>query len=192
MNKIKFIEFTMVFLLILCSCGNSAKTPKDVTESFLKSVQSFDEKAISELTAGGNIMDKGENATNPNAMDFLKSITKKMKYSVGDTTEDGETAKVKVHIENVDVSAIIQQYLMSAISGALSQQSTTLSESEQLSKMKEEIDKSDKFIQKDIEVQLKKVDNQWKIDGSENANNDLYNALTGGMLDLAKSFNKSN
>lgn len=187
MNKIKFVAVFMALLMVVCGCGNSAKSPKDVTESFLKAVQSFDDQTIYDLTTGGNFVDKGNNTSDESGIDLFRSITAKMTYSVGDATEDGDSAKVKVHIESIDMSPIMQQIFLNALSNAFSQTSS-MSDSEQLSMIKEQIDKADTTVQKDVEVQLKKVDGEWKIDGSGNANDDLYNAVTGGLLDFANSF----
>lgn len=188
---IKSLGIIMVIALLaisVCACGenaDSSKTPAQVTEAYINAVKAADTTAMAALSTGNNA---GTDATDMDEYgeDVGKAMFSKMEYTVGEATENGDAATVKVNIKNIDMQTVFTAYMTAAMQAAMS--GSEVGEEQQSQMLLDEINKAEATYTKDAEVQLTKVDGEWKVCMGDNENTDFINALTGGMADMANSF----
>ena len=183
MKKLLLILAIMLFVF---SCGTPQ--PQKDLESALKALQSGDEKKIQELYSSSETLDNDDSAK------IMREGYKKLSYKVKNTKVEGDKATVNLDIKSPDLSSYFPEFLQKG----LSIQAANLGKSdEELTKMGEEFtvkfflekinSKDLKFSEKNIDVVLKKVDGKWKIDGQDEKNKGILEALTLGFNKLAES-----
>lgn len=99
--------------------------------------------------------------------ELIKSIVSKFSYKVISSSEQGDSATVKVQITNRDLSGVLKQLITAGVKGNVDE-----------STLVELINKTDKTKQFDVDIKLKYQDDQWKIDMTQ----DLLNAIAGGFV----------
>lgn len=105
-----------------------------------------------------------------------------MTYEIGECTVDGNKAEVEIKINTVDLPAVIVNYTVDALLHAYDNKEWNTDEAELINVLSAEDAPRKDFT---ATVNLTKTDNGWIIDDE---NDEFFNALTGGLVDLIKTF----
>lgn len=189
----KVAAFAMVTVLAFtavtgCSKTNSDK-PDEVLGSTFDAIKAMDRETVVNVFSEDKTNEMGLNTddSTKEEKEMLKLFFDKLSYKILDTKVDGDTATIKTEISNIDFSIVMGNYftkiLEISMSNATAKEGEQLSE-EDLKKKSEDIlvemlSASDvEIMTKEMEVQLTKVDGEWKIQSTD----ELLDAITGGMM----------
>ncbi len=98
---------------------------------------------------------------------IIASLLSKFSYKVISSSEQGDSATVKVQITNRDLSGTLKQLIAAGVKEKVDD-----------STLVDLINKTDKTKQFDVDIKLKYQDDQWKIDMTQ----DLLNAIAGDFV----------
>lgn len=173
MRNFKRISLLLVMVmttsLLLFACGG--KSPTDVVDEYFTKVQKGDmdvEKLLE--TAKEEVKDEAvENNTLPEAtQNKLIEKIKATTYKVNSETIDGDNAKVNVTVKGMDLNIVLGKAMQEAMGFVLTQAFSGIEMTQEetntymnglLDKYLDEITYTDKTG----DIELTKVDNQWKI-----------------------------
>lgn len=187
----KFLAFlttlAMVFAFVGCSGGES---PETAVTNYLTAFQSLDLETINKYTN-----DTSETTeTADDAISDLeneetgKAFVENLTFEILSSTEEEDTATVKVSITNVDMANAMSQ----AISEMIPLAFAGLSEEELEQKSTEAMisaiaNNKDTTYTKEVDISLVKGENNWLIV----PDNDLADAITGGLVSYAENINEA-
>jgi len=185
MKKLLAVILTVVMSLAMTACGERIDPPDKVVESALTAIKASDFETASNYfdTDPKETLDAAED----DQSDEIKTkLMQGLEYSIISTEENGDTATVKTNIKNIDMSTVISDYINQAFEYVFS----GLSEDELNEKFIEILNTSmdnnkDNLIEKEVDIKLTKGEAGWII----TMDDDLADAITGGMLTMAKNFN---
>lgn len=190
MKKIsKILAFILMFstlVLSLTACGSDpTKEAQAAVEKEFEALKNKDEKAFEELF-GSNPLDS-LGITSDNAEENFKKIVNKIlegiDYSIISSEKiDNENVTVKVDITSLNMEDVMQKYMESIVDFSLNEEAASLSEEETNDKivelLLETISQPDlETVKTTVDINVKKVDNKWTIQESD----ELTNALAGGL-----------
>ena len=182
----KIILLMLVFTLMVISCGK----PQAQTnlETMLKKLQNGDISEIKKLNSNFDINQNTEIV--PNA--FLKGY-KKMTYKIKDIKVEGDKKTVNLDIKVPDLYEYFPEYMekfpyeFNLDLNKSDEEVTELFERYEYDFfMKKIISKDLKFTKANINVVLKKIDNQWVIDEQNDINKEFYDIITFGFSKLGE------
>ena len=175
---------SLLILFTLAGCsGSSTQSPQKVVASFLDTCQKGDLEAAQKYTVGQDTDFLNEN--NPGTPAFVEEMLSKLTYGNISESIDGEVAHVNLEITNVNMVVLMSSLLSEMIGLAFSGDSSEDYDAVMEKRISEMINSSDAVkITTKVDVELTKVDSQWKID----PNDELINAMFGGMLDFANAW----
>lgn len=175
-DGIKMKKVWIIFGLltgILCFTGCSNQNAESTVQSFCESMTKFDLDGMKEkMINDDEIMDNSMKNSGFSSvlLDLCKDNAKQIKYSIVDSKEDGNTAKVKVKFEYMDVEPLLTvtmaEYMQKGMALALSGKEMDESTGETLfsETLKEKMTTvKGKTIKKTIELSCKNEDGKWKI-----------------------------
>ena len=172
MKKILTILLCAVRVCALAACGKPAET-KIEAESAL-ALDALLAPLKSGEFANTSILADSAFANEDAAM--LDGIFGKFDYTIGDVTEETDTATVAVEITMVDMGALFTAYLTEA----MQQDSDWDADGSYFAEMAKGEDAATKTFAVDVQM-VKDAEGVWTV--SAEGNEALYNALTGGLLD---------
>lgn len=198
----KFINLLLCFGLVmsLSACG-SAK-PKETLTSFFNDYKEQKMESLGQYFTGNtfDVFTK-EDSEEENVTDSLTEeqqqdlydLMTDLDYVIGSETIDGDNAVVKVDVTANNIGEKFGEGFTNAISMAFALAFSDKSE-EEINKtitetMLASLKECDKTYKVSVDVHLVKVDNQWLIDSDNN--DDLANAITGGLLDILSQLSES-
>jgi hypothetical protein len=171
-------------ILSFTSCGSS-KNPQDVLKSRMDALISGDVDAIdaAKISMAKVELSKEEEAAQAK---MWKALFGGMKYQIGESTIDGDKAKVEIKINTINMSTIISNYLVQAMSHMFDETQWDADGQELLKLITDENAQRGDFT---ATVNMTKKSGIWIIDEE---NDEFYNALLGGIKDFADSLGGSN
>ncbi|MBQ7822007.1 MAG: hypothetical protein IJ391_06980 [Clostridia bacterium] len=194
MKKITAIALCMVMLLTLLSgCGSkrSEGAEKYLSEQ-LDVFKDANEENIESILGGdgsGAIFSGMDPA-------FFLMLYENLDYTIVDSSENGDTAEVKVKISNIDCGAVMQDYITKLMLASAESDYEDTSDAndweaydDELSRIASEVVKDIaengeyETIENTVTVSLTKVDGEWTIDNTE----EFSAALLPGLGDLVDS-----
>lgn len=184
----KILVYTICICMLigaLAACG--ASSPQKTVQLFMESWKTLDTVKMNELcesipTDSLDAASESQNTT------FYENVS----YEIGEFTIDGDTATVDITITCADLAKITGDVMMEVIGQMLVHMSDdTFDQNEYVEKaMLEVINSQDcPMVTNSVTVHLKKSsDRKWIIASTEvgEANRDFYNALTGGLANIAE------
>lgn len=119
----------------------------------------------------------------PEAEELSKLMFSKMAYSIQDVKAEQDTAVVKTEIKALDMETVLQNVMTDVMAAALTNPDMSQEEIETqtMEKLSEQIRQTTDTKATTVDVELKLVDGNWQIQGTE----ELLEALTGGMTSLS-------
>ncbi|SCZ81149.1 DUF4352 domain-containing protein [Acidaminobacter hydrogenoformans] len=195
MKKLTGIVLIVVLIASLVGCGGV--TAESATQSFLEAVKTMNVEEISKYVDYDELVNTSEESEEMESIteqeEFVKQIFTGMSYAIIESSEEKESATVKAEITNIDMKNVMGEFIKEAFSFAFANAfSNVLSDEEMEQKMTEMMlasleSNKDKKVTNTVDIQLKKVDGAWKID----LNDELQNAITGDLMEVANSFEDS-
>ncbi len=198
-----FLIFAMAAILLVGCSGNGAKEDerKIALQNTLEAykdgnLENLEQYMIEqEETEASSMEDTFTDMTEQKkAEEALAYLFQHLSYKIGDVTEEGEnSAVIQAEIEQADLSeattSAIGELLLQSMSLAFSDQTEEEinAEIEELfiSKFKAAVDNNqDNLVTKKVNVQMKKVDGEWKVAADEA----FLDAVTGGMSSAITEF----
>lgn len=187
----KFLAFlttlAMVFAFVGCSGGES---PETAVTNYLTAFQNLDLETIDKYTNDtSETIDTADDAISDLENEETgKAFVENLTFEILSSTEEGDTATVKVSITNVDMANAMSQ----AISEMISLAFAGLSEEELEQKSTEAMisaiaNNKDTTYTKEVDISLVKGENNWLIV----PDNDLADAITGGLVSYAENINEA-
>ena len=150
--------------LSLVACGNGPDKALDAKLALVKEGK-FEEAALLE----------GRVFSNEDAP-MLEALYAKMNYVIGESKVDGETATVAVTITMVDLSAVLADYMKEALSHIV--EGDWDADGSYFMEMLKAEDAPTKDFP--VTVHMVKTEEAWEL--AEDGNDDLKDALTGGLI----------
>lgn len=180
---------TLVLLFAFAGCS-SEESPEMAVNNYLTAFQTVDLETIAKYTSDSNdTTDTADDAisdleNDKTGMAFVENMT----FEVLSSTQEDDTATVKVSITNVDMANAMGKAMTEMISLAFS----GLSEEEMEQRSTEIIlsaitDNKDITLTKEVDISLVKGENNWLIV----PNDDLVDAITGGLVSYAENINEA-
>lgn len=174
MKKIRAISMLLVLLIstTLISCGGS--TPTATVEEFLNGVKKDDinnEIILSENNESQ--IEETEDLYTEETQKKLNDAMSKITYKVNEEIVDGDTAKVNVTVNSMDLGIVFGKILQESMSYVFAQafSGQELTEEQQDAYMDELLNKNLDTItysEKTGDINLVKLDNNWKIKEDSN------------------------
>ncbi len=198
MKKIISTLLMIVLMLSLTACGGGESAEK-ATINTIEAIKTVDKETLSkymdynELVNINDADNEEDSQDNEDGTEYIGNIFKNMKYKITSSKENGDTAVVSVEITNVDMSNVFTLYIQEAMSLALSQAFSEEGQTDedmdaQMTQLLIDIIEENKAttVTNNVDINLTKVDKQWKVNVDEN----LQNALMGNLLTVANAFNE--
>lgn len=190
MFKKYFALLTSIFLLFSVVGCSSGESPETAVTNYLNACKSMDRETIAKYTDGyaEDASDSAETAVDDLGEEAAKMLMDGLTYEILSSEENDGTATVKVSITNMDMSAVMSD----AITQMFSLIFSDITEEEMDEKTTEIFlsameNNKDTTVTKEIDISLTKGEDIWLITPSD----DLVDAITGGILSFADSFNES-
>lgn len=192
----KFLSFILVlcFSLYVAGCSSGAK-PESAVDNYFKAIKECNSENLkSSVQYTDDFKSDTDIFANETFKDLFKENGKVIKYKINGATVDNDEAKVKVNCTYGDASEVIgaamKAYLQKALSATFSEEKPSDAEIQNI--LTEEVQtaiKSNplKTVTKDIEVNCKKVDGEWKVVADENS----VNIMSANIYDMVKDMDKS-
>lgn len=166
-----FIVLAFLVPLTACHASDEAAVSSKVTDA-ITAFQKGDEGAQNALLGSDDNPFLGFGVSDKDA---TAGLFKNFSYSLGDVTVDegGETARVVVHTQNVDIKQLMQDATQKVMNDAITLHSTADNQAEIAQNLSNEIlnaagAEEAQTISADVTVNLKKDDGNWSfIDPSE-------------------------
>lgn len=187
----KTIAFLTTLMILFTFAGcSSEESPETAVNNYLTAFQTVDLETIAKYTSDSNdTTDTADDAisdleNDKTGMAFVENMT----FEVLSSTQEDDTATVKVSITNVDMANAMGKAMTEMISLAFS----GLSEEEMEQRSTEIIlsaitDNKDITLTKEVDISLVKGENNWLIV----PNDDLVDAITGGLVSYAENINEA-
>jgi len=200
MRKISKLIIVVLMSILLVGCFpkpesklqaylDSIKTMDLSSENTLYLSDYFDTPTATESTL--NIgLDQSTTTYSQAFTDRYVQLFQGFEYTLGKSTVEGDKASVELTITTYPMGDLMRQYIMNIITNSLTWAFSGMSEEEMNQKMNDSFieltDTAEMTYTKTVTVYLVKGEKDWLMVGGT-TNNDLFNALTGGMIDLANS-----
>lgn len=189
----KFVCGILILGLILCSgCSLiQQQSPESVLKNYFTAVKKQDADTVTKLTISDSSSSSSKSSSSSSSSDYVKQLCNKLDATLEENAKiSGDTATIKTKITAPDMKKIMSNIITSAFSTAFKDalNSSSTSSEDYTSKMNKQL--TDELSKKDvslttteINVQLAKVDGQWKVKVTDN----LADAISGGLYSYSKS-----
>lgn len=191
----KLIALFTAFLVTISLTGCGGPSPTDVSTTFLDGIKEFNPETIASVYADAGKTDDVELDKEDQEMldrlkqePFNKMLT--FDYKLSNEQIKDDKATVDVAITTYDLAKPYENFMKKFFLAAFSMDED-ISDEEMTEKMftllADELKPlTEKNYTKTATIDLVRVDDQWKITDIDD-NEDLINALTGGLLDLVNA-----
>jgi hypothetical protein len=189
MKKIISTLLLIVLMVSLTACGG--ESAEKATINTIEAVKTYNKEALSKYLDYNKLLNINESGNDSEGEEYIKNIFKNMEYKITSSKENGDTAVVSAEITNVDMSNVLTLYVQEAMSIAMAQAFSEEAQTEE--EMKEQMNQllvniieenKATTATNNVDINLIKVDKQWKVEIDEN----LQNALMGNMLTASNMF----
>lgn len=183
LRKIVTALFMLLTIVLLASCGTA--TPEATVDGYMKACIALDAEKMNEFIPNGNTSEI------PKDDDTYTNLFKRLKYKIGSSAIDGDTATVQITITALDMKTIMGGMIADLFGQAMSHIGDDSFDSDAYLKnlLSEKMSAEDApTVTNDVYVNLEKNDSGKWIISSEEKNSEFINALTGGLMSMADSF----
>ena len=198
MKKLVSTAMAIVLAVSLTGCSGRASA-ESVVEDAIQAFQNADAEAIEQYWGDADFSSSNETAQeDAYTQQLLEQLAENLTYQITESTEDENagTAMVTVEFTNIDMSAVLAEWMGEMFSRALgyaflpteqqpSEEELNTMSMESLSSIMEE--HADDKVTNTVDISLDLVDNAWKIDSSDT----VINAMMGGLIDSFTSLEES-
>ena len=197
MKRILALLTVLSMCLSLTACGSNRESAETVVDNAIQAFQSADQEQTQQYWGDTDFTETSDELTAEDevySQELLKKIAGGLTYTITGSSEDEDagTATVTVEFTNLDMGAIMSDWVADMISQAFGyaflpedQQPTD----EELNQMYMDgledamENHADDKVTNTVDISLSLVDDEWKINTTE----DVVNAMVGGMMDFVDS-----
>lgn len=193
MKKYLSVVLALILCLTLASCGSKRASAESVVENGIKAFQSVDQEAMQQYWGDADFtdipMDGVASGDDAYGQELLKKLASNLTYQITGSSEDegAGSATVTVEFTNVNMGVILPEWFGDMLSKSF--EYAFLPEDQQPSEeelsamymdsLNSAIDNhADDVVTNTVEITLSLVDDEWKI----NATEDVVDAMVGGMV----------
>lgn len=191
MKKI-FAYILFIGLILSMTACTSSPSPEEVVDKAMEAIINMDKDELSKYMDIDDLLGEEEGTINTDAIseEEISVLFENIEYKIISSSIDGDSASVNIDIENIDMGMVLGQFLEEAFAFAFSDAFSDKSMSDEEMEVAmtdlflEIIEKNkDNTVSNNVDIDLNKVDGQWKIAVDE----DFQNALTGNLIDMINS-----
>ncbi|WP_462378407.1 nuclear transport factor 2 family protein [Emergencia timonensis] len=197
MKKMLSIGCAIVLCLSIASCGATRDSAETVVENAIKAFQSGDQ-ATMQAYWGEEDSSGSTSEEDVQAQEMVKLLSQDLTYKIIDSeeNEDSGTATVSVEFTNINMSEVFSIFMGEMFSAAFGyaflpeDQQPSDEEMNQMymDKFAEVVEENkDNIVTTEVDIPLTLVDNEWKI----NATEDVIDAMLGGLYSSANSMSEA-
>lgn len=198
MKKLLCVGCAIVLCLSIASCGGASRdSAETVVENAIKAFQSGDQ-AASQAYWGEEDSSGSTSEEDAQSQEMAELLSKDLTYKItgSEENEDSGTATVSVEFTNINMSEVFSTYMGEMISVAF--EYAFLPEDQQpsdeemnqmyMDKFAEVVEENkDNIVTTEVDIPLTLVDNEWKI----NATEDVMDAMLGGLYSSVNSMSEA-
>ncbi len=178
MKKLLVLLLTLCLVFGMAACGSAS--PSDALKADMENAKSNPEEIMGDI---------GEDGFGEKATQALVDKVLEFEYDLGEEVINGETATVETTITTYPFGDIFKTVITNYITAAF--QSETVTTDDQMLELMdklliEELEKAEKTYTKTVTITLEQEDGAWVVQEDD----EMANALTGGMLDFANNMNQ--
>ncbi len=171
-KKRSFLLLIIISALVLISCGTK---PEATVKSYVEAMKEFDFEKMAEFVSEDedkekDIKEDDDEEMAESFMEYLEENAKKIEYEILDSKTDKDKATVQVKFKYVDgsplMAKVMQEYMEEALVYAFSDADLSDERMEEMlvSILNKEIEENeDRFVERKIDIPLKKEDGNWYI-----------------------------
>ena len=202
MKKYISVMLALILCLSFAGCGSKRASAESVVENGIKAFQSADQEAMRQYWGDTDFTDVSTDETSTEddvyGQVLLEKLAGDLTYQITASSEDENagSATVTVEFTNIDMSAIVPEWIGDIFSQSLGY--AFLPEDQQPSEeelnamymdsLNSAIDNhADDLVTNTVDVTLSLVDDAWKI----NTTDDVIDAMVGGMMSSMSSLEDS-
>ena len=193
MKKVFAIILAVLLVMGLAGCGG--QSPEQAVKSAFDAIKKNDSKTASNyvnyqelLKAGKSGEEASDSELGAESDKMAESILRHFDYKIITSSEKGDSATVKVEITNIDMKAIMVDFISEVFTLGFSGLNEETMDAQLNNKFNELINRADnKTVTKTVDLKLTKSGSSWKIAMGKEA----ADAIFGGMLSIAEDLNSS-
>lgn len=202
MKKFLRVILALMLCLSLASCGNQRASAESVVENGIKAFQNADQEGIQQYWGETDFTDvpteEASSEDDISGQELLETLASNLSYQITGSSEDENAGRATVTVEftNIDMGVIVPEWIgdifAKAFGYAFLPEDQQPSE-EELNTMYTDsltaaIDNhADDLVTNTVDVTLSLVDDEWKIDATD----DVIDAMVGGMMTSFSSLEDS-
>lgn len=193
MRKIRLlslIAIISVFTLVLSAC-TSVEAPDKVVSNAFTALKAYDLQTVAKYLDVEKVQNFGESTDSitDDSEELMKVMFSKLDAKVIASEVENDNAVVKTEVTTIDMKSVFGKYITQAFALAFRSLGEDSGPSdEDIEKMfLDLISNETTTVTNTVDIKLKKVDKEWKIDVDEA----LQDAIFGGMLTAAKDMEES-
>lgn len=202
MKKYLAVILALILCLSLAGCGSKRASAESVVENGIKAFQSADQEAIQQYWGDTDFTDipteESSSEDDVYGQELLEKLASNLTYQITESSEDESTGSATVTVEftNIDMGVIVPEWIgdifTQAFGYAFLPEDQQPSEEElntmYMDSLNSAIDNhADDFVTNTVDITLSLVDDEWKI----NATDDVIDAMVGGMMTSLSSLGDS-
>lgn len=202
MKKYLAVILALILCLSLAGCGSKRASAESVVENGIKAFQSADQEAIQQYWGDTDFTDipteESSSEDDVYGQELLEKLASNLTYQITESSEDESTGSATVTVEftNIDMGVIVPEWIgdifTQAFGYAFLPEDQQPSEEElntmYMDSLNSAIDNhADDFVTNAVDITLSLVDDEWKI----NATDDVIDAMVGGMMTSLSSLGDS-
>ena len=174
LKSVAALLLTIIMALGLCACGEKEK-PTDVVKEYFTKIQNGDTE-VADLLNKASEDSKGSSVDADSLSDDTKDILidncKKVTFTVNSEEVNGDSAKVNVAVNSMDLEDIVKKTISNSLSYAFLQSFSGNKDNEEntnehFNELLNEYLKEAEFTEKTEDVTLTKEKDGWKIDSDD-------------------------
>lgn len=202
MKKYLAVILALILCLSLAGCGSKRASAESVVENGIKAFQSADQEAIQQYWGDTDFTDipteESSSEDDVYGQELLEKLASNLTYQITESSEDESTGSATVTVEftNIDMGVIVPEWIGDIFTQAFGY--AFLPEDQQpneeelntmyMDSLNSAIDNhADDFVTNTVDITLSLVDDEWKI----NATDDVIDAMVGGMMTSLSSLGDS-
>lgn len=194
-KRLAAIMMSLALVLLMASCGEQM-TPSDVADNYMQTQKEYVTSAVNDIKNGtGGALEETMGITSEElselsdeAKDSLSQVFNKMRqfdYEVVNESATEDTATVTVRITTFDFGKQLEEAMSDIVANAFGYAFSGMSDEEMESKLIEDfaakLAEAKKNYTQDVDITLNmNEEGVWEVDED---NDELVNAITGGMMD---------
>ncbi|MDD4564768.1 MAG: DUF4878 domain-containing protein [Eubacteriales bacterium] len=183
--------FLVIILAFVTGCGGGGETAEQAVKNALDAIKAADVEKASKYVDYEKILNSDEEAadteSDAQSEEMAKMVLKNLQYKILESSEEKDTATVKVEITNLDMGNVMAGFVSQLFPLAFSGLSEEQMETKSMEIFTDLVSTETKTVTKAVDISLSKKEDGWKIETSD----EFADAILGGMITYSENMNNS-